>query len=69
VIGQPVSYRGPDGKQYIAVLSGVGGWSGAVVTGNLDTRDPTAGGGFVGAMTDLPRVTGKGGTLHVFALP
>ena len=27
IIGQPISYRGPDGHQYIAVLSGVGGWS------------------------------------------
>jgi PQQ-dependent dehydrogenase (methanol/ethanol family) len=69
VIGQPITYRGPDGRQYVAVLSGVGGWSGAVVSGDLDTRDATAGGGFVGAMKDLPRVTGKGGTLHVFALP
>ena len=69
MIGQPVTYRGPDGKQYVAVLSGVGGWSGAVVSGDLDTRDPTAGGGFVSVMKDLPRVTGKGGTLHVFALP
>ncbi len=33
IISQPVSYRGPDGHQYIAVLCGVGGWSGAVVSG------------------------------------
>ena len=39
IIGQPISYRGPDGKQYIAVLSGVGGWAGGVVSGNFDTRD------------------------------
>jgi PQQ-dependent dehydrogenase (methanol/ethanol family) len=69
VIGQPVSYRGPDGKQYIAILSGVGGWAGAVVAGNLDTRDATAGGGFVNAMKDLPQHTTKGGMLYVFALP
>src|SRR5678810_1102327 len=42
IIGQPITYRGPDGKQYVAVLSGVGGWSGAVVAGDLDTRDGTA---------------------------
>ena len=36
IIGQPISYRGPDGKQYVAVLSGVGGWAGAVVAGGLD---------------------------------
>ena len=29
IIGQPITYRGPDGKQYVAILSGVGGWAGA----------------------------------------
>jgi PQQ-dependent dehydrogenase (methanol/ethanol family) len=69
IIGQPVSYRAPDGKQYIAVLSGVGGWAGAIVSGALDSRDATAGGGFVNAMKDLPSQTAKGGMLYVFALP
>ncbi|HWI23311.1 MAG TPA: methanol/ethanol family PQQ-dependent dehydrogenase [Lysobacter sp.] len=69
IIGQPVSYRGPDGRQYIAVLSGVGGWSGAIVVGNLDARDATAGGGFVNAVRDLKDKTGPGGTLYVFAVP
>src|ERR1044072_1272474 len=40
IIGQPISYRGPDGRQYVAITSGVGGWAGAVVSGNLDPRDP-----------------------------
>jgi outer membrane protein assembly factor BamB len=69
IIGQPVSYRGPDGKQYVAVMSGVGGWAGAIVVGNLDSRDSTAALGFAAAMTDLSRKTTKGGTLYVFALP
>jgi lanthanide-dependent methanol dehydrogenase len=69
IIGQPVTYLGPDGKQYIAILSGVGGWAGAVVSGALDVRDPTAALGFVGAMKELPKYTSTGGTLHVFALP
>jgi PQQ-dependent dehydrogenase (methanol/ethanol family) len=69
IIGQPVSYRGPDGKQYIAVLDGVGGWAGAIVSAGLSPEDATAGGGWVGAMSDLPRYTNKGGTLYVFALP
>jgi lanthanide-dependent methanol dehydrogenase len=68
IIGQPVTYRGPDGRQYIAVLSGVGGWPGAIVAGNLDSRDSTAALGFVNAMKDLPKYTTKGGTLYVFAL-
>jgi lanthanide-dependent methanol dehydrogenase len=69
IIGQPVSYRGADGKQYVAVLSGVGGWSGAIVAGGLDPRDGTAAAGFVNVMRDLPQATTKGGMLHVFALP
>ncbi|MGZ5199381.1 MAG: methanol/ethanol family PQQ-dependent dehydrogenase [Telluria sp.] len=69
IVGQPVSYRGPDGKQYIAVLSGVGGWAGAIVSGGLDKRDGTAANGFVNVTKDLPQYTGKGGMLYVFALP
>jgi glucose dehydrogenase len=69
IIGQPVTYRGPDGKQYVAVMSGVGGWSGAIVAGNLDPRDSTAALGFAAAMADLPAKSTKGGTLYVFALP
>jgi PQQ-dependent dehydrogenase (methanol/ethanol family) len=69
IVGQPISYKGPDGKQYVAVLSGVGGWAGAVVTGELDTRDATAALGFANAMADLPRDTSPGGILYVFGLP
>ncbi|HEX6042804.1 methanol/ethanol family PQQ-dependent dehydrogenase [Longimicrobium sp.] len=69
IIGQPISYRGPDGKQYVAVLSGVGGWPGAVVAGDLNANDSTGALGFAGAMRDLPQATGRGGTLYVFALP
>src|SRR3954451_13709305 len=57
IIGQPITYRGPDGRQYVAVLSGVGGWAGAVVAGDLDTRDPTAAKGFAGAVPDLKERT------------
>ena len=69
IIGQPVTYRGPDGRQYVAVLSGVGGWSGGIVAGGLDARDSSAALGFVNAMKDLPAKSTKGGTLYVFALP
>jgi len=69
IIGQVTTFRGPDGKQYVAVLSGVGGWAGSIVSGNLDPRDPTAANGWVNAMKDLPRATKKGGTLYVFSLP
>jgi alcohol dehydrogenase (cytochrome c) len=67
--GQPIAYRGPDGREYVAILAGVGGWSGAVVAGDLDPRDPYGALGYVGATQDLPDYTAKGGTLYVFALP
>ncbi|MEA2723781.1 MAG: lanthanide-dependent methanol dehydrogenase [Gemmatimonadales bacterium] len=69
IVGQPIVYRGPDGKEYIAVLAGVGGWAGGVVAGDLDTRDSSAALGFANAMKDLPSVTAKGGMVYAFAIP
>ena len=69
IIGQPTTYRGPDGHQYVAILSGVGGWAGAVVSNDLDVRDGTAAKGFVNAVRELKDLTTKGGTLYVFRLP
>jgi glucose dehydrogenase len=68
IIGQPVTYRGPDGVQYVAVMSGVGGWAGAVVAGGLDTRDAPAALGFANAMKGLRNDTKRGGALWVFRL-
>jgi PQQ-dependent dehydrogenase (methanol/ethanol family) len=69
IIGQPISYRGPDGRQYIAVVAGVGGWAGAIVSAQMDPRDPTGALGFANAVKDLPMKTTAGGMLYVFTLP
>jgi alcohol dehydrogenase (cytochrome c) len=69
IVGQPITYLGPDGKQYVAILSGVGGWAGAVVSHDLDVRDATAAHGYANAMKELPQYTNKGGALYVFCLP
>ena len=69
IVGNPITYIGPDGKQYVAVYEGVGGWAGAIVPGNLSTDDPFAALGAVNAMKDLPEHTKAGGALHVFVLP
>ena len=53
----------------MAILDGVGGWAGAIVSGDLDPRDATSALGFVNAMRDLKNATTKGGTLYVFKLP
>jgi PQQ-dependent dehydrogenase (methanol/ethanol family) len=68
IVGQPITYRGPDGHQYVAVFSGVGGWAGAVVVNDLDTRDDTAALGWGAALRDLKKDTAKGGTLYVFTV-
>jgi glucose dehydrogenase len=68
IVGQPITYRGPDGRQYVAVLAGIGGWSGAIVAAGLNPRNGTGALGFVNAMTDLPQYTRKGGMLYVFSL-
>ena len=68
IIGAPMTYLGPDGKQYVAILSGIGGWSGLVVAGDLATDDPTAALGAVGAFGELGQDTNKGGMLYVFGL-
>jgi alcohol dehydrogenase (cytochrome c) len=69
IVGQPITYKGPDGRQYVAVLAGVGGWAGAIVAGGLDPRVPYGAAGFVNATRDLPKETAAGGTLYVFAIP
>jgi alcohol dehydrogenase (cytochrome c) len=69
IIGHPMTFLGPDGKQRVAIYSGPGGWAGAVVPANLSLDDPFAALGAVGAMSDLPQFTGPGGAVHVFKLP
>jgi PQQ-dependent dehydrogenase (methanol/ethanol family) len=55
------------GKQYVGVLSGVGGWAGIGLAAGL-TED-TAGLGAVGAYKALQNYTQLGGVLTVFSLP
>jgi PQQ-dependent dehydrogenase (methanol/ethanol family) len=68
IIAPPMTYRGPDGKQYVAFVAGVGGWAGAIVSGDLDPRDASAALGFANAMQDLKKATTRGGMLYVFGL-
>ncbi len=66
IIGNVMTYV-HDGKQYVAVLSGVGGWAGIGMAAGL-TKD-TEGLGTVGAYKALSSYTQLGGVLTVFALP
>jgi len=68
IIGNPMTYIGPDGRQYVAVLSGIGGWAGIGIAAGIGAEDPTAGLGALGAFGDAGRSTNQGGSLTVFAL-
>ncbi|HLH88507.1 MAG TPA: lanthanide-dependent methanol dehydrogenase XoxF5 [Xanthobacteraceae bacterium] len=66
IIGNVMTYE-HNGKQYVAVLSGVGGWAGIGLAAGL--TDPQAGLGAVGGYAALRNYTELGGQLTVFALP
>jgi PQQ-dependent dehydrogenase (methanol/ethanol family) len=68
IIGNPMSYAGPDKKQYIAVYSGIGGWAGIGVAAGIGAEDPTAGLGALGAFGDAGQFSTQGGVLTVFSL-
>jgi lanthanide-dependent methanol dehydrogenase len=68
IIGQPVTYVGSDGTQYVAILAGVGGWPGAIAAAELDPRVRNGAIGFAGATQDLPAYTAGGSSLLVFSL-
>ena len=53
IVGSPISFAGPDGKQYVAVLAGLGGWIGL---------------GANGAFPKVSEISNPGGTLIVFGL-
>ena len=66
IIGNVHSW-GHKGKQYVGVLSGLGGWAGIGFAAGLE-KD-TDGLGAVGAYKGLKHYTRLGGTLSVFSLP
>ncbi len=66
IIGNVMTYE-HGGKQYVAVLSGVGGWAGIGLAAGL--TNPTDGLGAVGGYAALSNYTALGGQLTVFALP
>ncbi|MGA2815812.1 MAG: lanthanide-dependent methanol dehydrogenase XoxF5 [Xanthobacteraceae bacterium] len=66
IIGNVMTYE-HGGKQYVAVLSGVGGWAGIGLAAGL--TDPHAGLGAVGGYAALSNYTALGGELTVFTLP
>ena len=66
IIGNVNTYT-YNGKQYIAVLSGIGGWAGIGMAAGLE--GDSEGLGAVGAYKGLSSYTQLGGSMTVFALP
>lgn len=69
IIGEPTTFPGPDGRQYVAVMAGLGGAFGMAARRGIDARDATAAGGAANALRDLPKPADESGTLYVFRLP
>ncbi|MBK4734947.1 methanol/ethanol family PQQ-dependent dehydrogenase [Noviherbaspirillum sp. DKR-6] len=66
IIGNVMTWQ-YKGKQYIGVLSGIGGWAGIGMAAGLEKDND--GLGAVGGYRELSRYTELGGTLTVFTLP
>ncbi len=66
IIGNVMTYE-REGKQYVGILSGVGGWAGIGLAAGL--TNPNDGLGAVGGYAALSDYTQLGGQLTVFELP
>jgi glucose dehydrogenase len=67
VVGNPITYRGPDGKQYVAVFAGFGGdWY--LLSGDVKSDDPADVRPPADFMKDIGRHTSQGGMIWIFAL-
>ena len=68
IVGDPITYTGPDGKQYIAIYSGIGGWMGAVAQPDMSIDDPYAALGATGAMKEIKSYSSPGDNIYIFGL-
>jgi PQQ-dependent dehydrogenase (methanol/ethanol family) len=67
VVGNPMTYRGPDGRQYVAVYAGFGGdW--ALLSGDTRSDDPADVRAPADFLKDIARHTSQGGLIWIFAL-
>ncbi len=66
IVGDPITFQGPDGKQYVAVYSGIGGWMGKVADPMISTSDPYGDLGATGAMAPIKKYSRPGDVLYIF---
>ena len=67
IVAAPITFTGPDGKQYVAIYAGIGGdW--ALLSGDVRSDDPSDVRDPADFIKDLARYTSQGGMVWVFAL-
>jgi PQQ-dependent dehydrogenase (methanol/ethanol family) len=67
IVGAPIAFTGPDGKQYVAVYAGIGGdW--ALLSGDVRSDDPSDVRDPADFIKELARYTSQGGMVWVFGL-
>ncbi len=67
VIGNPITFRAPDGRQYVAVYAGFGGdWG--LLSGDVRSDDPDDVRAPASFLTDFARHTSLGGIVWLFSL-
>ncbi|MBS0577728.1 MAG: PQQ-dependent dehydrogenase, methanol/ethanol family [Proteobacteria bacterium] len=67
VVGNPITYRGPDGRQYVAVYAGFGGdW--ALISGDTRSDDPADLRAPADFQKEIARHTSQGGIIWIFGL-
>jgi len=68
VVGCPITFTGPDGRQYVAVYAGIGGdWF--LLSGDVRSDDPADVRPRADFAPDLARHTSQGGIVWIFGLP
>jgi PQQ-dependent dehydrogenase (methanol/ethanol family) len=67
VVGDPITFSGADGKQYVAIYAGIGGdW--LLLSGDVKSDDPSDVRDPADFARDLARHTSQGGLVWIFAL-
>ena len=67
VVGNPIAFLGPDGKQYVAVYAGIGGdWF--LLSGDVRSDDPADVRPPADFLKDIARHTSQGGIVWIFGL-
>ncbi len=68
IVGNPITYLGADGKQYVAVYTGIGGDMGMLIAGDVAANLPYDVRQRGSTLPDLAKWTSWGGMLFVFSL-